>query len=81
MSNPILQRFEPRELTTDATDTVTDLHARFREFADQLLTITPTGRELAAALTALQEAAFWSTEAIRMTYGTAIVPEESPTDD
>ncbi|NQW90276.1 hypothetical protein HQQ88_08210 [Curtobacterium sp. VKM Ac-2861] len=81
MSNPILDRFERRELAPETVETLADNSRKFREFAEEVLTMAPAGRELALALTALQEAKFWTNEAVASAYGYVTEPDETAAGD
>lgn len=79
MSNPVLARFERKALDAPAIAQIEANTAAYRAFAEQVLAMAPAGRELSAALTALQEAKFWTNEAVAAAYGYVVEADE--TDD
>lgn len=82
MTNPVLARFERKSLDANALAQIESNTAAYRVFAESVLAMAPAGRELSAALTALQEAKFWTNEAVTVAYPSAETPDETaPTDD
>lgn len=80
MTNSVLARFERKALPVEAVAVIEANSAAYREFAERVLAMAPAGRELSAALTALQEAKFWTNEAVAATYPSiteTTTPDES----
>lgn len=76
MTNPVLARFERKSLDANALAQIESNTAAYRVFAESVLAMAPAGRELSAALTALQEAKFWTNEAVTTGYPSAAVPAD-----
>lgn len=81
MSNPVLARFERKALDAAAVAQIEANTAAYRTFAEQVLAMAPAGRELSAALTALQEAKFWTNEAVTTSYPSASAPADDTADE
>lgn len=60
----ILHRFDKYELDGDQRAVMDDMRGVFRSVASTILVETKPGREQAAALTALEEAKYWTNQAI-----------------
>jgi len=81
MTNPVLARFERKVLPPEAVAQIESNTQAYRAFAEQVLAMAPAGRELSTALTALQDAKFWTNEAVTTGYPSAAVPaDDAPTD-
>jgi len=81
VTNPVLARFERKNLPPEAVAKITANTAAFRTFAEAVLAMAPAGRELSAALTALQEAMFWTNEAVAAGYPSADATDTAPADE
>lgn len=62
----ILARFERKTLTDSALRGIENSTEKFRAFAELILDNTKPGREQSAALTALEEAKFWTNQSLAL---------------
>ncbi|QKS15602.1 hypothetical protein HUN59_04660 [Curtobacterium sp. Csp2] len=81
MTNPVLARFERKDLPAATVAQIDANTAAYRAFAESVLAMAPAGRELSAALTALQEAKFWTNEAVTVGFPAVAEPDTTTTPD
>lgn len=68
-NDEILRRFERIPQTSESIADIVHSTATFREQAEFILRETKPGREQSLALTALEEAKFWTNQAIALNAG------------
>lgn len=64
IAQDIIHRFEYRPVTRSSAVSIQKVHALYLEFARELSQVCPEGRELALALTRLEESLGWADKAI-----------------
>lgn len=62
----VLRRFEPKMLTKEQAAEIEGVLSAFHDTADWILNVTISSREQSNALTALEEAKYWTNQAIAM---------------